>query len=71
MAERRIEEHLYERYQTTTGKWSRTYYVRLKDWQGTRRGWPAGTSLSMARAKKAEYEHRNARHEDFDKAKEG
>ena len=46
MAERRIEQHLYERYQTATGKWSRSYFVRLTDWQGIRRVWPAGTSLS-------------------------
>src|SRR5712691_2509676 len=30
MEERGIEKHLYERrYQTATGEWSRTYYVRL------------------------------------------
>src|SRR5215813_6845197 len=70
MEERCIEKHLYERrYQTATGEWSRTYYVRLKDWKGVRRVWPAGNNLKTARAKRAEYEHRNALREDFDKDK--
>jgi integrase len=70
MEERGIEKHLYERrYQTATGEWSRTYYVRLKDWKGVRRVWPAGNNLKTARAKRAEYEHRNALKEDFDKDK--
>src|SRR5215831_16031267 len=65
-----IEKHLYERrYQTATGEWSRVYYVRLKDWKGVRRVWPAGNNLKTARAKRAEYEHRNALREDFDKDK--
>src|SRR5262249_16379905 len=64
------EKHLYERrYQTATGEWSRVYYVRLKDWKGVRRVWPAGNNLKTARVKRAEYEHRNALKEDFDKAK--
>ena len=68
--EERIEKHLYERrYKTSTGEWSRTYYVRLKDWKGVRRVWPAGTTLKTAREKRAEYEHRNAHGEDFDKDK--
>lgn len=70
MEEKRIEKHLYERrYQTATGEWSRAYYVRLKDWKGVRRVWPAGNTLKTARAKRAEYEHRNALREDFDKEK--
>lgn len=70
MKEKRIEKHLYERrYQTTTGEWSRTYYIRLKDWKGVRRVWPAGNNLKTARAKRAEYEHRTAIKEDFDKDK--
>ena len=70
MSEKRIEKHLYERrYQTTTGEWSRAFYVRLKDWKGVRRVWPAGNTLKTARAKRAEYEHRNALREDFDKDK--
>src|SRR5262245_20860850 len=70
MQERRIEKHLYERrYQTATGEWSRAFYVRLKDWKGVRRVWPAGNNLKTARAKRAEYEHRNALREDFDKDK--
>src|SRR3989442_12472024 len=70
MKEQRIEKHLYERrYQTATGEWSRTYYVRLKDWKGVRRVWPAGSTLKTARAKRAEYEHRNALRVDFDKDK--
>jgi integrase len=70
MHERRIEKHLYERrYQTTTGEWSRAYYMRLKDWKGVRRVWPAGNNLKTARAKRAEYEHRNALKEDFDQDK--
>ncbi len=70
MQEQRIEKHLYERrYQTATGEWSRVYYVRLKDWKGVRRVWPAGNTLKTARAKRAEYEHRNALKEDFDKDK--
>src|SRR5215471_17746942 len=70
MEEKRIEKHLYERrYQTTTGEWSRAYYIRLKDWKGVRRVWPAGNNLKTARAKRAEYEHRNALREDFDKDK--
>src|SRR5215831_10504745 len=65
-----IEKHLYERrYQTATGEWSRVYYVRLKDWKGVRRVWPAGNMLKTARAKRAEYEHRNALREDFDRDK--
>ncbi len=65
-----IEKHLYERrYQTATGEWSRVYYVRLKDWKGVRRVFPAGNNLKTARAKRAEYEHRNALREDFDKEK--
>ena len=67
MQERCIEKHLYERrYQTATGEWSRAFYVRLKDWKGVRRVWPAGNNLKTARAKRAEYEHRNALKEDFD-----
>lgn len=70
MEEKRIEKHLYERrYQTATGEWSRTYYVRFKDWKGVRRVFPAGNNLKTARAKRAEYEHRNALREDFDKDK--
>src|SRR5262245_49222692 len=70
MQEQRIEKHLYERrYQTATGEWSRAYYIRLKDWKGVRRVWPAGNSLKTARAKRAEYEHRNALREEFDKDK--
>lgn len=70
MREHRIEKHLYERkHQTATGEWSRSYYVRLKDWKGVRRVWPAGDTLKTARAKRAEYEHRNALREDFDLAK--
>jgi integrase len=70
MEERCIDKHLYERrYQTATGEWTRTYYVRLKDWKGVRRVWPAGNNLKTARAKRAEYEHRNALKEDFDKDK--
>jgi hypothetical protein len=70
MEERGIEKHLYERrYQTTTGEWSRAYYIWLKDWKGVRRVWPAGNNLKTARAKRAEYEHRNALKEDFDKDK--
>jgi len=70
MQEQCIEKHLYERrYQTATGEWSRIYYVRLKDWKGVRRVWPAGNNLKTARAKRAEYEHRNALREDFDKDK--
>jgi integrase len=70
MQEQRIEKHLYERkHQTATGEWSRSYYIRLKDWKGVRRVWPAGNNLKTARAKRAEYEHRNALKEDFDKAK--
>lgn len=70
MEERRIEKHLYERrYQTATGEWSRAFYVRLKDGKGVRRVWPAGNTLKTARAKRAEYEHRNALNEDFDKDK--
>lgn len=70
MQEKRIEKHLYERrYQMATGEWSRAYYVRLKDWKGIRRVWPAGNTLKTARAKRAEYEHRNALREDFDKDK--
>lgn len=70
MEEKRIEKHLYERkYQTATGEWSRSYYIRLKDWKGVRRVWPAGDTLKTARAKRAEYEHRNALSEDFDKSK--
>ncbi len=70
MHEHRIEKHLYERkYQTATGEWSRSHYVRLKDWKGVRRVWPAGDTLKTARAKRAEYEHRNALREDFDKDK--
>ena len=61
MEEKRIEKHLYERrYQTATGEWSRTFYVRFKDWKGVRRVFPAGSNLKTARAKRAEYEHRNA-----------
>ena len=40
-----------------------------KDWKGVRRVWPAGNTLQTARAKRAEYEHRHALKEDFDKAK--
>src|SRR6266436_4375110 len=70
MEERGIEKHLYERrYQAAMDEWSRTYYVRLKDWKGVRRVWPAGNNLKTARAKRAEYEHRNALKEDFDKDK--
>jgi integrase len=70
MEEKRIEKHLYERhYQTATGEWSRSYYVRLKGWKGVKRVWPAGNSLKSARIKRAEYEHRNGMREDFDKAK--
>lgn len=70
MQEHRIEKHLYERrYQTATGEWSRVYYVRLKDWKGVRRVWSAGSTLKTARAKRAEYEHRNALKGDFDKDK--
>jgi len=70
MEEKRIEKHLYERrYQTATGEWSRSYYVRLKDWKGVRRVWPAGSNLKSARVKRAEYEHRNGMREDFDKDK--
>lgn len=70
MTEKRVEKHLYERrYQTAIGEWSRAYYVRLKDWKGARRVWPAGSTLKTARAKRAEYEHRNALKEDFDKDK--
>ena len=70
MEERRVEKHLYERKrQTATGEWSKTFYVRLKDWKGKRRVWPAGNTLKAARAKKAEYEHCNAIKEDFDKDK--
>src|SRR5262245_38351223 len=70
MEEHRIEKHLYERrYQTTTSEWSRAYYVRLKDWKGVRRVWPAGSNLKSARIKRAEYEHRNGMREDFDKDK--
>jgi integrase len=70
MDEKRIEKHLYERkHQTATGEWSRVYYVRLKDWKGVRRVWPAGNNLKTARAKRAEYEHRNAIKEDFDRDK--
>ena len=70
MKEKRIEKHLYERrYQTTTGEWSRAYYVRLKDWKGVRRVWPAGNTLKTAGVKRAEYEHRNGLREDFDKDK--
>jgi hypothetical protein len=70
MHEHRIEKHLYERkYQTSTGEWSRSYYMRLKDWKGVRRVWPAGNTLKSARVKRAEYEHRNGMREDFDKAK--
>lgn len=70
MEEKRIEKHLYERkYQTATGEWSRSYYIRLKDWKGVRRVWPAGDTLKTARAKRAEYEHRDALKEDFDKSK--
>lgn len=70
MKESCIEKHLYERrYQTATGDWSRVYYVRLKDWKGVRRVFPAGNNLKTARAKRAEYEHRNALREDFDKEK--
>lgn len=55
MEEKRIEKHLYERkYQTATGEWSRSYYIRLKDWKGVRRVWPAGDTLKTARAKRAE-----------------
>src|SRR5262245_28065451 len=68
MKELCIEKHLYERrYQTAAGEWSRAYYVRLKDWKGVRRVWPAGNNLKTARAKRAEYGHRNALKEDFDK----
>jgi integrase len=67
MHETRIEKHLYERkHQTATGEWSRSFYVRLKDWKGVRRVWPAGNTLKTAREKRAEYEHRNAHKEDFD-----
>jgi integrase len=67
MNEKRIEKHLYERRrQTATGEWSRSFYVRLKDWKGVRRVWPAGNTLKTAREKRAEYEHRNAHKEDFD-----
>src|SRR5581483_7845740 len=70
MHEHRIEKHLYERkHQTATGEWSRSYYIRLKDWKGVRRVWPAGNTLKTAKAKRAEYEHRNALREDFDLAK--
>jgi integrase len=70
MEEKRIEKHLYERrYQKMTGEWSRSYYIRLKDWKGMRRVWPAGNNLKTARAKRAEYEHRNAMKEDFNKDK--
>lgn len=70
MEEKRIEKHLYERrYQKATGEWSRSYYIRLKDWKGVRRVWPAGDTLKTARAKRAEYEHRNALKEDFDRDK--
>ena len=70
MEEKRIEKHLYERrYHKVTGEWSRSYYIRLKDWKGIRRVWPAGDALKTAYAKHAEYEHRNALKEDFDKAK--
>src|SRR5215475_6658284 len=70
MKELSIEKHLYERrYQTATGEWSRAYYVRLKDWKGVRRVWPAGNSLKTAQVKRAEYEHRNGLREDFDKEK--
>ena len=70
MEEHRVEKHLYERrYQTATNEWSRSYYVRLKDWKGVRRVWPAGNNLKTARAKRAEYEHRNALKEDFDRDK--
>lgn len=35
MEEKRIEKHLYERrYQKATSEWSRSYYIRLKDWKG-------------------------------------
>ena len=70
MEEKRIEKHLYERhYQKATSEWSRSYYVRLKDWKGVRRVWPAGDTLKTARAKRAEYEHRNALKEDSTKLK--
>ena len=70
MHEKRIEKHLYERkHQTATGNWSRIFYIRLKDWKGVRRVWPAGNTLKTAREKRAEYEHRNALKEDFDKDK--
>lgn len=70
MHEKRIEKHLYERrYQTATGEWSRVFYVRLTDWKGVRRVWPAGNTLKTARVKRAEYEHRNAMKENFDKDK--
>lgn len=70
MYETRIEKHLYERkHQTATGEWSRVFYVRFKDWKGVRRVWPAGNTLKTARDKRAEYEHRNALREDFDKDK--
>lgn len=70
MHEQRIEKHLYERkHQMATGEWSRSYYIRLKDWKGIRRVWPAGNTLKTAKAKRAEYEHRNALREDFDLAK--
>jgi len=51
------------------GEWSRSYYIRLKDWKGVRRVWPAGDTLKTARAKCAEYEHRAALKEDFNKDK--
>jgi integrase len=71
MHEQRIEKHLYERkHQTATGEWSRSYYIRLKDWKGVRRVWPAGNTLKTARAKRAEYEHRNGMKDDFDKVKD-
>jgi integrase len=70
MHETRVEKHLYERkHQTATGDWSRSFYVRLKDWKSVRRVWPAGNTLKTAREKRAEYEHRNALKEDFDRDK--
>ena len=70
MEEKCLEKHLCERkYQRANSEWSKLFYVRLKDWKGVRRVWPAGRTLKTARAKRAEYEHRNALRVDFDKDK--
>lgn len=67
----RVEPHLYRlKHQTPPGEWTTRYYVRLKDWKGIKRSFPAGTDLRGARSKKKILLGENERRVDFDKDKQ-